>query len=62
MRETAHQWVKGHARQKVKADLEVYARLIRNLSGLTAAEVRRLAHNVIYDDGAIQNNDLPQLI
>lgn len=62
IRDTARQWVKDHGGQKVKTDPEVYSRLIQNLSGLTATEVRRLAHNVIYDDGAIRDNDLPQLM
>ena len=33
--------------------------LIDNLSGLTEADVRRLAHNAVFDDGALRECDLP---
>ncbi len=33
--------------------------LVRNLTGLTASEVKRLVRNAIFDDGALSEEDLP---
>jgi len=43
------------------AEIDPAARdsLVRNLTGLTASEVRRLVRNAIFDDGALSANDLP---
>jgi len=35
--------------------------LVRNLTGLTASEVKRLVRNAIFDDGALNTSDLPQV-
>jgi len=45
----------------VPAEVDTQARdsLVRNLTGLTASEVRRLVRNAIFDDGALGNDDLP---
>ena len=53
VRATADAWSQQNAGHKVKADKEAYEILVNNLSGLTAADVRRLARKVIFDDGAI---------
>ncbi len=62
VRETAAAWSREHAGQRVRADKSTLDKLVRNLAGLTVAEVRRLAKRVIYDDGAINAEDLPRLL
>ncbi|HEB56952.1 MAG TPA: AAA family ATPase [Gammaproteobacteria bacterium] len=62
VRETAVAWSREHAGQRVRADKSILDKLVRNLAGLTVAEVRRLAKRVIYDDGAINADDLPRLL
>ena len=62
VRETAASWSREHGGQRVKADKSILDKLINNLAGLTVAEVRRLAKRVIYDDGKINNDDLPRLL
>lgn len=59
VKETADHWSQQHAGNKVKADREAYEILVNNLTGLTAADVRRLARKAIYDDGAIASSDIP---
>ena len=62
VRQTADKWSKQHAGNKVKADKEAYKILVNNLTGLTAADVRRLARKAIYDDGAIASSDIPNVM
>ena len=62
VRETAADWSRAHAGQRVRADKSTLDKLVANLSGLTVVEVRRLAKRVIYDDGAINADDLPRLL
>ena len=62
VKDIAREWTKENSGQKVKTNRDSFERLLQNLSGLTAAEVRRLAHNVIYDDGAIGEADLPRVM
>ncbi len=62
VRETAAAWSGEHAGQRVRADKSTLDKLVANLSGLTVVEVRRLAKRVIYDDGAINSDDLPRLL
>lgn len=57
----AEEWSKKY-RKKVKANPRTFDALIKNLSGLTYSEARRLARTAIYDDGAITPDDLPQVM
>lgn len=59
--EVAEQWAIAH-RQRVQADPHAFEILVRNLSGLTHDEVRRLARTAIHNDGAITNADLPTVM
>lgn len=59
--ETAEEWSQRH-RKKVKANPKSFEALVKNLSGLTYSEARRLARTAIYDDGAITPSDLPQVM
>jgi len=56
--EVAEQW-SANNRKRVQADPQAFEMLVRNLSGLTHDEARRLARVAIYNDGAITNTDLP---
>lgn len=56
----AADWGRRHQR-RVQAKSAVLDALARNLTGLTEADVRRLARNAIHDDGALTDDDLPAL-
>jgi SpoVK/Ycf46/Vps4 family AAA+-type ATPase len=43
----------------VVVDPQALKLLINNLAGLTRADTERLAHNAVYEDGAISASDLP---
>jgi AAA+ superfamily predicted ATPase len=58
----ANEWAAGNGGRRVKADPRAFELLIRNLAGLTSSDARRLARNVIYDDGAITADDLPTVM
>ena len=62
VRGTADKWSALHAGNKVKANEEAYNILVNNLSGLTAADVRRLASKAIFDDGVIAHSDIPKVM
>lgn len=57
----ARRYAEQHNQQKVRSDREVLDKLTRLLSGLTHNDVRRLVRNVIYDDGAISEDELPEI-
>ena len=60
--EIAEKWVADNPGGRVAVDPKAREQLVNNLSGLTNAEVRRLVHKAIYDDGAIDQHDLPRLM
>ncbi|NVJ60688.1 MAG: AAA family ATPase [Gammaproteobacteria bacterium] len=47
--------------QKVRTDSKTLERLINNLQGLTLSDATRLVRNVITDDGAITEDELPSV-
>ncbi len=57
----AAQWTKAHG-AKVRTDRRSLELLIENLSGLSTTDTERLAHKVIFDDGALLPNDLPAVM
>ena len=57
----ARRYAEQHNQQRVRTDREVLDKLTRLLSGLTHNDVRRLVRNVIYDDGAISEDELPEI-
>ncbi len=59
IRETASTWSMQNQSKKVKTDRKTLDRLLKNLSGLTETDVRSLIRKLIYDDGAITEEDLP---
>ena len=46
----------------VRIDAKALDLLVTNLSGLSHADVERLARNAIFDDGALDSNDVPQVM
>jgi SpoVK/Ycf46/Vps4 family AAA+-type ATPase len=59
--EAAREWRDLH-KQSVQTDRESFQLLVKNLSGLTTADARRLARTAIFDDGSIDASDIPQVI
>ncbi len=58
VREEAQAWMRNSG-QKVQANSNNLHLLVSNLMGLTRTDVRRLARNAIFDDGAITSSDIP---
>ncbi|GAB1256489.1 AAA family ATPase [Aurantivibrio plasticivorans] len=61
IREEAKQWTKSARISRIKTDSATIDKLIANLRGLTHSEVRRLARSAIVDDGAITDDDIPEI-
>jgi len=62
IREEARVWASSHPGKKVKTDDITLNRLVNQLGGLTESDARRLIRNAIYDDGAITESDLTDLM
>ncbi len=54
-------WNRDHP-GSVRVDPRALGLLVKNLAGLTRADTERVAHNVIYADGAISAADLPDVM
>jgi len=61
IREEARLWSKNNSQERIKTDNVTLGKLVNNLKGLPHQDVRRLAHGAIADDGAITEDDLPEL-
>ncbi len=61
VREEIAEWSKDNSALPVKTDQPTLKKLIKNLAGLSRQDVRRLARSVIRDDGAITEDDLPEV-
>ena len=48
--------------KNVSAGEKTVSRLVQNISGLTFKDARRLIRNTIVDDGAISDDDLPEVM
>jgi SpoVK/Ycf46/Vps4 family AAA+-type ATPase len=57
----ANEWMEQNGGRRVRADAQALDLLIRNLSGLTAADAKRLARIAVHD-GVISRSDLPQVM
>jgi len=57
VREEADRWTRENGR-RVQTRSEILQTLVRNLSGLSGEEARRLARRAIWDDGALNDDDL----
>ncbi len=62
VKEIANRWSEENNGRRVKADKQAYEMLLGNLTGLTLTEVKRLARSAIYDDGAITESDIPEVL
>jgi SpoVK/Ycf46/Vps4 family AAA+-type ATPase len=62
VKEEAFSWSRENGNKKVKTDSSTLELLVRNLAGLTVSDARRLARKVIHDDGAITEEDLPEVM
>lgn len=61
VREEAQRWSERNRGARVRTDNRTLQQLVKNLRGLAHAEARLLARNVICNDGAITQADLPEL-
>lgn len=62
VRDIANEWSQSNAQKAVKTDPQTLKLLINNLAGLTKRDAERLARKAIYDDGAITQSDLPEVM
>lgn len=62
VQEIARAWRSENGGRSVKSDRRALDLLVRNLAGLSHADVRRLARNAIADDGVIDQNDIQKVM
>ncbi len=61
VREEALAYQREHGGRRVEADEDSVRRIVRNLQGLDATDARRIARHLIFRDGALGADDLPEL-
>jgi len=61
LREEAAGYAREHGGRRVEVDSEAVKKILRNLQGLSLVDARRIARQLIYADGALGDDDLPQL-
>ena len=61
VREEALAYQREHGGRRVEADADSVRRIVRNLQGLDATDARRIARHLIFRDGALGADDLPEL-
>src|SRR5690606_38440456 len=61
VRDEAARWSESNRGARVRTDNRTLQQVVKNLRGLSHAEARALARNVICDDGAITQEDIPEL-
>ena len=61
VRDEATRWSEGNRGARVRTDNRTLQQVVKNLRGLSHTEARALARNVICDDGAITQEDIPEL-
>ncbi|MCP5157424.1 MAG: AAA family ATPase [Ectothiorhodospiraceae bacterium] len=62
VREQATHWSRVNRGQNVRTSREMLDRLVDSLLGLPEQDVRRLARGAIEDDGALDEDDLPEIM
>ena len=60
--DVAGEWGAEHGRRDVQTTNKVIDLLVRNLVGLSATDVRRLAFKAINEDGVISESELPEVM
>ena len=61
VREEASHWSKTQGNRPVRSSSEAFRKLVNNLKGMPMQDARQLVRGVIWDDGAIEEKDLPEL-
>jgi len=61
VRDEATRWSERNRGMRVRTDNRTLQQVVKNLRGLSHAEARSLAHSLVCDDGAITQDDLPEL-
>lgn len=61
VREEASKWSRTRGGRPVRSDTQTFQKLVGNLKGLPLQDARQLIRGAIYDDGAIDESDLPHL-
>lgn len=61
LREEVADYAREHGGRRVEVDTEVAQQILRNLRGLGLADARRIARQLIFNDGVLGQEDLPQL-
>ena len=56
----AQEW-RSESGARVRIDQQALELLVRNLSGLSRSDTERLARNAIYDDGVLNEADIPEV-
>jgi len=62
IKDEAFSWSQKNKQAKVKTDNKTLKSLVQNLGGLSTTDARRMARKVIFDDGAITESDLPEVM
>ncbi|HEU6447509.1 MAG TPA: AAA family ATPase [Verrucomicrobiae bacterium] len=60
--DVAGEWGAEHGNREVQTTNKALDLLVRNLAGLTATDARRLALKAINDNGAIEENEMPDVM
>ena len=61
IREEAKDWSERHRGARVKTDNLTLKKLVNNLQGMSADDVRRLVRSAIWNDEALSDEDLPRI-
>lgn len=61
IREEAKDWSDKHANARVKTDNITLKKLVNNLQGMNSSDVRRLVRGAIWNDGSLNEDDLPRI-
>lgn len=61
LREEAADYAREHGGRRVEVDHDIAQQILRNLKGLGLRDARRIARQLIFSDGVLNQDDLPQL-
>lgn len=61
IREEAKDWSDRHSGARVKTDNLTLKKLVNNLQGMSISDVRRLVRSAIWNDGSLNEDDLPKI-
>ncbi len=61
VRDEAVAYQQEHGGKRVEADADAVRQIVRNLQGLSATDARRIARQLIHNDGVLGAHDLPAL-